>query len=304
MKGDKDYEELSDDQKDKNYIFRLDDKLIKIPKGRLNSIISTIPQQIARGENVDLGEYSKFLVDQIGPNNPITSNAIYPLIQVMKGYEGKNYFGSTIIPERYKGKSIEEQWKDPGVSNSSKALSKWAKETFGWNISPFQLDYLADQNLGFVWDTLEPLLTDEADKMVWETKFVADSVKSNKYTTQLYDNVDKFAKPKSEDDAIRYKYYYAKMAETWDYYKEIRNINADNTLTQEEKAKQTEDIRKQINEIAKEAIVEGNKPIKTKTVEGNKYKQIGVKLYKYNKDSSKWEAVRTNSKEYKYEIEY
>ena len=304
LHGDKDYDELEDSVKNSNYIFKIGGKLIKIPKGRLNSIISTPFRQFASGDPMSLKEYRDFALDQIGPNNPLTSNAIYPLIQVSLGFNGKNYFGNPIIPARYKGKSLEEQYKDPSVTNASKALSKWAKKTFGWNISPFQLDYLADQNLGFIWDIVEPNLTDEVDKQVWETKFVVDSVKSNKYTNELFNNVNKYENASNEDDSLRYKYYYSEMAKTWDYYKEIRTINADNNLSQKEKEKKTTEIRKQINNLAKNAIEAGKSKIKNKEYNDEKYKQLGTKLWKYNKKENKWEAVRTNSNEYKYMTEY
>lgn len=311
-KDDDDYEKLTDDIKEKNFLFKTGKHtFLKIPKGRLSSVISRIPQRLVEGKGLEsFKEQSKFTWDQIGVANPLESNLYYPLWNVMKnGNEATNYYGSLIVPQRYKGKSLEDQLEDPGLTEFSKIMSKGMHDYFGWNMSPFLIDYLYDQYSGGLGDITMPLMTEEADKNVLEAKFTVDSITNNKNVNELYNELEKYSSPNNDDDAIRYKFLNSKVSETWSYYSEIRKIEADKTLTQKEKRKKANSIRNELNKLAEKALKESKQPIKTKTgkygkynygkYEGEKYKQIGLYLYKYDEEEKKWNKVNVRSNEYK-----
>ena len=298
---DDDYEALSDDIKYKNYVFKIGDHtFLKIPKGRLSSIISNVPQKLVEGKDITLTDYLGFTLDQIGPNNPIESNLYYPLYNVIKnGNNAKNYFGSSIVPTRYKNKTLEDQQNDPKVTSFAKKLSEIT------GISPFLIDYLYDSYTGFIGDVTIPLMTEQADKNIFEAKFIVDSITNNQNVNDLYDLEEQYTYPKTEDDLIRYKYLNSKSLSASDYYTQIRKVQADKSLSDSEKKEQINKLRTELNDFAKEAVETIKKEeVKNKTVDGVQYKQIGPDyLYKYNKDEKKWEKVNVRSKEYKNTID-
>lgn len=312
MGDDDEYQQLTDDVKNKNYIFRIGGKLIKLPKGRLSRIVSSGPRRLLQGINEgesfekafskSIKEVPDFAANELDLTTLALweSHSLWPLFNlVLNKDNAKNYFGNLIVPQRYQNdnSTLKDQWEDPSVTGISVKLSKWAKETFGWNISPFQLDYLADQKLGFVWDLAEPLMTKEPDKMAWETKFTADARTSNKYVNELYELTEK--KATNEDDKILKKYYSSIQKQTWDLYAEIRNVGKDKTLSMSEKEQKINAIRDNINKLAKDAIEMGKKPVKNKTYQGTKYKQVGLEyLYKYDEKENTWTKVNPKYNEY------
>ena len=301
---DDDYEKLDDETKDKNFLYKIPGthKFVKIPKGRLSSVISTLPRRAAGEEkpNEIIKGYGKFVLDQIGPNNPITSNLIYPMMNVItNGNDAKNYFGSNIIPERYRsgGKTLEDQWKDAKVTSMGKGISKMAYKTFGWKISPFIVDYLYDQYGGIIADVTTPFMTDQADETnILKTKFVVDSITRNKYTNEAYELMDKYSMAANTNESLRYKYIYSKMTQTWDIYSEIRDIQSNKKLTDAQKRKQVEAKQNQINKISEEAVKNSQSKIKSFQRDGTKYKILSDYTYYYNEKYKKWYKVREYKK--------
>lgn len=307
---DDDYEELSDSVKNKYYVFKLGDTLYKIPKGHITRVISAIPETTFRGTLDDkslqeslsesLSNGIDFALDETDLNNwkIWESHSLWPLVNLMINKDNAtNYFGSSIIPNRYKKKdsTLEDQWNDPGVTKSSIGLSKWAKETFGWEISPFVLDYLGDQKLGVAWDFAEPLMTNEPDKMAWEAAFTADARVNNRYNDELEKRVNKT--PKTDDEIVLNKYYSSKQYDMWDKYAEIRDVGQDENLSESEKREKVDEIRNRMNQIAKDTLDITDKNIVNKTVGGVKYKQINagdeIYSYKYDEKNNTWKKVYT-----------
>lgn len=304
-KDDDEYKQLPDDIKDKNYVFKIgDNKFLKIPKGRLSSVISYYPQRIMEGRSLNPGELKKFTLDQIGPSNPLTGNIYYPIYNVLtNGNLAKNFWDSNIVPTRYASQTLQEQWKDGAVTSLGRNLSKGLHQ-IGINVSPFLIDYLYDNYSGFVGDITKPFMTKQADKNVLDTLFVVDTITNNKDLNDMYNLYDKYAYPTNEEDLIKYKYMNSQITKTYDKYAEIRKIQRKDDLTDDEKRTQVNAIREELNDLAHEAVnTVKNEKIKNVTVDGITYKRLRDALFKYDEEEGKWKKVSTRSKEYKNVVE-
>lgn len=304
-KDDDEYKQLSDDVKDKNYVFKIGEHdFLKIPKGRLSSVISYYLQRIMEGRSSNLWEFKDFTLDQIGPSNPLTGNIYYPIYNVLtNGNLAKNFWDSNIVPTRYAGQTLQEQWKDSGITSLGRNLSKGLHQ-IGINISPFLIDYLYDNYSGFVGDITKPFMTKQADKNVLDTLFVVDTITNNKDLNDMYNLYDKYAYPTNEEDLIKYKYMNSQITKTYDKYAEIRKIQRNDDLTDDEKRTQVNAIREELNELAREAVgTVKNEQIKNVTVDGITYKRLRDALFKYDEEEGKWTKVNTHSKEYKNVVE-
>ena len=304
-KDDDEYKQLPDDVKDKNYVFKIgDNKFLKIPKGRLSSVISYYPQRIMEGRSLNLGELKKFTLDQIGPSNPLTGNIYYPIYNVLtNGNLAKNFWDSNIVPTRYASQTLQEQWKDGAVTSLGRNLSKGLHQ-IGINVSPFLIDYLYDNYSGFVGDITKPFMTKQADKNVLDTLFVVDTITNNKDLNDMYNLYDKYAYPTNEEDLIKYKYMNSQITKTYDKYAEIRKIQRNDDLTDDEKRTQVNAIREELNDLAHEAVnTVKNEQIKNVTVDGITYKRLRDALFKYDEEEGKWTKVSTRTKEYKNVVE-
>ena len=73
--GDEDYEKIHKRDKDRNFLFKLDDGVfLKIPKGRVLSILGAAAENISKGKDGDWSGFIGLVGEQISPVNPFTSN--------------------------------------------------------------------------------------------------------------------------------------------------------------------------------------------------------------------------------------
>lgn len=290
LSGDDEYEELNATTKDNNYIIKIGNTYFKIPKGRAMSIIGSAARRALSGEGFE--DFGKFAIGQVGPTNPLTNNFMTPIIAINNN---KNWFGGDIVPKRLQDLPPSQQY-DEGTTSLAKAIGGI------FNFSPMKIDYLLDQYTGVAGDIVMPMMTEEAEPNFIVAKFVVDTTKSNKKVSELYDEIDKLTeetyKNPSENIELRKSYlngmkYYVNM-----YYSQIREVQSNPELSDAEKTEQTKILREEINNLAKQSI-DNSKDIKTKTVAGVTYKQIGLTLYKYDKENDKYTKVNTATKGYK-----
>ena len=82
------------------------------------------------------------------------------------------------------------------------------------------------------------------------------------------------------------------------YYSHIRAVQSDTTLSDSEKTEQVRALKSELNSLAKQTL-ELKDNIVEKKYKDTKYKQIGLQLYKYNKEDDEYVKVNTGTKTYR-----
>lgn len=283
---DDDYEELSEYIKNNYYILWKygDGKFVKIPRGRVTSVIQNLFGQILdtrKGEKIDIKEFIDLLNNQIAPNDPTESNIFSPIINVL---ENKTWYGTDLVSQRLSDLPSSEQYDE-----STDSISIWLGKMTG--ISPVKINYLLDQYSSSIGDIILPFLTLEAENdsnsivgnllSPIKSKFATDSVMKSKYPSEFFELDEKLTKKAnssnaSDEDILRSKYVNSKQYQLNQLYAEKRVIQNDKNLTDTEKYKQVRKKQEEINQLAKE-VIETYKDVNingsTATVNDLKYKK-------------------------------
>lgn len=297
---DDDYEELSDYIKNNYYILWKNEngEFIRIPKGRVVSVIQNLFKQSLdslNGEKIDISEFLDLLQNQVLPSDPTESSIISPITDVI---QNKTWYGGNLIPQRLQNLPDEEQYDE-----STDSISIWLGNKLG--ISPIKINYILDQYSGAIGDIVLPMLTLEAENdsnsfmgnaiAPIKDKFTADSVVDSGNVGNLYDLSDELSKnanslKATDSDILKNKYINSKKTEMNKLYQEKRIIQNDKTLTNAEKYKQARLIQQQINELAKESI--------------SKYDDIEINgdfatinnMYFYKNKNDEWTKISSTDK--------
>lgn len=258
---DEDYEKLPDYIKDNYYLIKNDDgEFIRIPKGRMLSVFGSFARrslEAVNGEENAFEGYLKNAISQSGPSNFLESNAFAPIIQATSGENGKAWYGGDIVPTRLQNVPKAEQ-----SDESIDAISKWIGETF--NISPYKVNYVIDQYTGGIGDFLLPLITEEANGdgsflAPLKDKFTVNSTMDNKYVGEFYDTLKELevksnSKYATEEDELKSKYMSSVSYELSKLYSEKHEVQGNESLTKKEKYERVQEIQKQIDSIAENAL--------------------------------------------------
>ena len=285
---DEDYQDLPTYVKDSYYLFKIgDDNFVKIPKARAMGILGNAARRVLSGESFE--GFGKQAWEQVGVNNPLTNNIFAP-IQAIK--DNKSWLGYAIVPSRLEGLPPSEQY-DAGTTELAKTIGKI------FNISPMKIDYLIDQYSGVIGDITMPMMTEEADPNWLVGKFVVDAVMTNDNTNRLYEEIENLKKQEpTEDTKLQQKYLNSMLYYVNQYYSHIRAVQSDTTLSDSEKTEQVRALKSELNSLAKQTL-ELKDNIVEKKYKDTKYKQIGLQLYKYNKEDDEYVKVNTGTKTYR-----
>lgn len=260
---DDDYEELPNYIKDNYYLIKTDDgEFIRIPKGRMLSVFGSAGRrtlELADGDKDAFKGYLQNAYSQSGPNNPLENNVFSPLIQAKNN---EAWYGGDLIPTRLQKKPTEEQYDE-----STDEFSKWLGKKIG--VSPYKINYVLDQYTGGIGDIFLPMMTEESTNDAdtfgeqllapVKDKFTTNSTMKNKYAGEFYDTMDELSTKASsskatEEDELKSKYMSSVSYEMSQLYKEKHEIQSDSSLSKSEKYKKVQEIQKQINSIAKDAL--------------------------------------------------
>ena len=294
---DDDYEQLQDYVKDGYYIIgkRNDGTFIRIPKGRtlavIQKVVSNVDKYINNEGSLNIDEVSKdfwdtlkFGIENVAPNNPIDNNVLSPIFQAITN---TSWYGEDIVPKRLQNVPNAEQFDE-----TTDKFSKWLGEKTG--VSPMKINYLLDQYGGGVSDILLPLGTPQAENTPLEDKFVTDPVMKSKYPGEFFEKSDEITKSSNsmyatDTDIVKGKYMSYIQSNLSDLYKEKREIQ-NSIATDEEKKRQLKEVQKQINETAKMALEDVEKPKMTETTA-----LIGNEEFYKNSDGE-WERLKDKDK--------
>ena len=300
---DEEYEELSDYVKQNYYVVgKMEDgTFIRIPKGRMSAVLQEGANQMANlitgNDEVDLGAFLEVVANNLAPNNPIENNIFSPFIQVANN---KTWYGEDLVPTRLQDEPVEQQYDE-----STDKFSIWLGQKLG--VSPMKINYLLDQNLGGIGDVLLPMGTAQAESST-ENKILAPFV--NKFTTNSTlnnQNISDFYKVSEEltsksnsveatdEDILKNKYMNSVKGEMSELYKEKREIQANELLSDTDKYNKVLKVQSQINDLAKVGLNSYENINNT-----DSYANIGNREYykNINKDGeTEWKKVEEDELE-------
>lgn len=298
-RDDDDYKELNNRTKDNYYCVPVGDgRFLKIPKSREYGVVMGALLErffrLAEGEEAKkafAGIGSQFFAN-IAPSNPFKDNILKSVFIDLP--TNRDFAGRSIVPERLQGLSPENQY-DYSTSGAGKALAKGWNATAGrvvGKLSPIQVDYLLDANLGFVGDaivggTKQPKSMEQLAKELkehpakttlspiseaLEQKFIADPLYQSGVTDSFYDAMDAAEKEMNDRNLLEgldsgvmtpEKKYYSELNKASLEISELRNqeraLMEDKTLGDAERDRQVRDIRREIIKIARTAQEEAGK---------------------------------------------
>ena len=299
---DDDYNELSDYIKNNYYIIGKYDngKFIKIPKGRILSILQSLFQNMIngiKGEKLDIEGLASLIENQLLPSDPTESNLLSPITQAINN---KTWYGGELVPKRLQNLPDGEQYDE-----TTDSISIWLGKKL--NLSPYKINYVLDQYSGALGDYILPYLTQEAEsgsdsisgKIIApiKDKFTTDSVLKNKNVSELYELSESYTKKansskSTDEDIIINKYINSVKSEISKLYAEKRKIQSSD-LKDSEKFNKARDIQNQINEKAKDVLSNYNE-VQIK----NNYASVGNRQY-YKNNKNEWQKVDNTTSKYK-----
>lgn len=239
--GDRDdWDDIKDEAKDQNYLFPIgENKWLKIPKGRALSTFGLLGNAAATamsGEEIDARYILDTAADNLAPANPLKNNIFAAAMDsdlFDPSSPGTTWYGGGIESQRLQNYAPAERY-----DAKTDELSKWLGKTLG--LSPKKINYILDQYTGFAGDVILPMLTTAAETSPFVNAFVVDSTTNNKLSGDFYDKLDeltfaKNGKGATGADAVAYRWFNKQSSAVSEINAAIREIEADATLSGEEK---------------------------------------------------------------------
>lgn len=299
---DDEYEELSDYIKNNYYIIGKygNGEFIKIPKGRVVSVLQKFFQNLidgANGKKIDLGGLADLIENNLLPSDPNESSLIAPIKQAINN---ETWYGGDLVPTRLQNLPNAEQYDE-----TTDSISIWLGKKL--NISPYKINYVLDQYAGAIGDYTLPYLTQAAEsgsdsftgKLLApvKDKFTVDSNLKNQNISDFYSLSEELTKKSNsstatDEDILKNKYINSVKSEISKLYAKKREIQS-SSLKDSEKYNQSKEIQKQINELSKNAI---NGYDKVELYDN--YAIISDKEY-YKNSNNEWTKVDKTSTKYK-----
>lgn len=254
---DDEYDELSDYVKTNNYLFKVGDVFIRIPKGRISAAIAGAVVQTTNaieGRNVDVGGYIENTLSQMSPVENATRTIFSPITDVIAN---RSWSGGTIESRKFENVAPEYRY-DDRTSAIAIALGKVLK------VSPKKIHYLLDQYTGVFGDIILPATSAAAQKDMFSARMTVDPVSSNRLSGdfyKLYDDTN-YAKndPKASEEDRK------KAADQTRFLNRVKDAVSDlqqqkteiqnSDKSRKEKLEETRVVQALINEAYRQAFAE------------------------------------------------
>lgn len=251
--NDDEYKDMKDSVKENNYLFKIGDTWLKLPRGRVVSTISGLFNRSYKqltGQETDWGDYGKNVLDQITPAQNVARHIGSPFMDVANN---RTWYGTKIESDALQNYAVNQRYDE----NTSR-ISVWIGQlTSHFGLSPKEVNYLIDQYTGVVGDILLPTTTPAGTKGVVSYNFTVDPNTSSNLSNRFYDLYNK-TMYKSNDGDVEAFYLKKRLDETKsavsELFKQIKTINASSELSNKEKVKQASAIRASINQLYKTAL--------------------------------------------------
>lgn len=280
MYGDDDeYKDLRENDKENNFLFKIGNTFIKIPRGRVASAIGGLVNRgvkTVKGEDADWGGYLENVQQQVTPVDSMTRTIFSPFYDVATN---TTWYGTEIEGRQFENVAPSERY-DESTSEIAKVMAKVINILPFAEASPKKIHYLLDQYSGVVGDFLLPATSKKAEKDFFSGNFTIDPATSNKISSNFYKEYDKAQYAKSSGDEVaKYQVRYLNKVKSTvsDLYKEKSAIqNSD--LKGVEKLQQTRVIQILINQTFKTAMADYEAYTKafetTSAIENEDYRYI------------------------------
>lgn len=265
------YHKLSGFVRDNYYCIPYQDgkKFIKVAKPReIGVVFSDLPERALRQWEADDPEgfyqFSEAWVNNfVPPVRPI----VMPAADVMRN---KDFAGRPIVPGYMEDLSPELQY-DEKTSAAAKTIGDALK------LSPKKLDYLFRSYSGVIGELGIPAMAQGRGQNIGQRvgevltrTFTADPLYSNDVMNKFYEQKEKLDTAASDYgatgnkgkqyDPSEQRYYNRQARRISNIRKEIRNVNADSSLSYAEKEKRTRRMQANMLEIAQKAVGERFSP--------------------------------------------
>lgn len=247
---DEDYKNLRDNDKENNFLFKVGDTFVKIPRGRVASVIGGLVNRgksAAEGEDVDWAGYVKNIMQQVTPVDSMSRTIFSPFSDVANNL---TWYGSAIEGRQFENTAPKDRY-DENTSSIAIAIGQLI------NYSPKKIHYLLDQYSGVIGDFILPATTAKAEKDFLSGNFTLDPATSNRLSTDFYEMYDQaqYAKTAGDDTAAYQVRYLNKVKSAIsDMYKQKSEIQNNPDLSNAEKLQQTRVVQLLINEAYKTAL--------------------------------------------------
>jgi hypothetical protein len=247
---DEDYKNLRDADKENNFLFKVGDTFVKIPRGRVASVIGGLVNRgksAAEGEDVDWAGYVKNIMQQVTPVDSMSRTIFSPFSDVANNL---TWYGSAIEGRQFENTAPKDRY-DENTSSIAIAIGQLI------NYSPKKIHYLLDQYSGVIGDFILPATTAKAEKDFLSGNFTLDPATSNRLSTDFYEMYDQaqYAKTAGDDTAAYQVRYLNKVKSAIsDMYKQKSEIQNNPDLSNAEKLQQTRVVQLLINEAYKTAL--------------------------------------------------
>jgi hypothetical protein len=249
---DDDYEKLRESDKENNFLIKVGDTFIKIPRGRLASVIGGTANRgskLIKGEDADLKDYAENVINQVTPVGNLTRTIISPFFDLMNN---RTWYGGEIEGRQFDNTAPKDRY-DESTSSWAIAIGKVI------NYSPKKIHYLLDQYSGVIGDFVLPATSKKANKDFFSGNFTIDPATSNKLSTSFYKIYDKaqYAKTAGDDTAIYQVKYLNKVKDAIsDMYDKKSEIQNNSELSKVEKLQQSRVVQILINQAYETALAD------------------------------------------------
>lgn len=248
---DEEYENLSDYVKEQNYVIALGGgDFLKIPKGR---VIGVFGNAFLRGKRYAQGEtdawegYFGSVISSVTPVENFTRTIFSPITDAQTN---TTWYGGAIESQKWNDTEPKNRYDE-----STSKIAIWLGSVF--NYSPLKIDYLLEQYTGIVGDLVLPATSTQAESGIITQNMLVNSTTNSKWSTKFYNALEDYTYKKTAGDlqakgAVRY--LNSINSTVSDMYNQKRTIQADKTLSNDEKLTQTKIIQAAINTLMQEAI--------------------------------------------------
>lgn len=248
---DEEYENLSDYVKEQNYVIALGGgDFLKIPKGR---VIGVFGNAFLRGKRYAQGEtdawegYFDSVISSVTPVENFTRTIFSPITDAQTN---TTWYGGAIESQKWNDTEPKNRYDE-----STSKISIWLGSVF--NYSPLKIDYLLEQYTGIIGDLVLPATSTQAESGIITQNMLVNSTTNSKWSTKFYNALENYTYKKTAGDlqakgAVRY--LNSINSTISDMYNQKRTIQADKTLSNDEKLTQTKIIQAAINTLMQEAI--------------------------------------------------
>ena len=247
---DEDYKNLRDADKENNFLFKVGDTFVKIPRGRVASVIGGLVNRsktTIEGEDADWAGYVKNIMQQVTPVDSMSRTIFSPFSDVANNI---TWYGSAIEGRQFENTAPKDRY-----AENTRSIAIAIGQLI--NYSPKKIHYLLDQYSGVIGDFILPATTAKAEKDFLSGNFTLDPATSNRLSTDFYEMYDQaqYAKTAGDDTAAYQVRYLNKVKSAIsDMYKQKSEIQNNPDLSNAEKLQQTRVVQLLINEAYKTAL--------------------------------------------------